>query len=58
MKKKKAIILFILLFIYNFIINFYSIANNDIIWNYGFSYNISLGNDLLYGYKKERILED
>lgn len=43
MKKKKTIILFILLFIYNFIINFYSIANNDVIWNYGFSYNISIG---------------
>lgn len=39
----KTILLFIGLFIFSFIINYFSIANNDVIWNYGFSYNISNG---------------
>ena len=44
----KCILLLVSLFIYTFLINFYSIANNDVIWNYGFSYNVSKG---LFMYK-------
>lgn len=41
MKKYKTIIIFILLFIFTFITNFYSVSNNDLIWNYGFCYNVA-----------------
>lgn len=44
MKKNiKVILLFIALFIYSFIVNFLAISNNDLIWNYGFCYNVSNG---------------
>ena len=42
-KKNKLLIIFILLFIYNFVVCFYSISNNDLIWNYGFCYNFAKG---------------
>jgi len=41
--KYKTIILFIALFIFNFIINYFTISNNDLIWNYGFCYNVAKG---------------
>ena len=47
-KKIKTFLIILSLFIYTFIINFYSIANNDVIWNYGFCYNVAKS---LYMYK-------
>lgn len=43
MKKYKTILLFLFLFIYTFIMNYFSLANNDVIWNYGFCYNVAKG---------------
>lgn len=43
MKKYKNILFFLFLFLYNFIVCFYSISNNDLIWNYGFCYNFAKG---------------
>jgi len=43
MKKYKTIILFLFLFVYNFAINYFSVANNDLIWNYGFCHNVANG---------------
>ena len=40
-KKTKDIILIILLFIYFFSISYFAIANYDVIWNYGFAYNVA-----------------
>ena len=42
-KKNKLLIIFVLLFIYNYLLCFYSISNNDLIWNYGFCYNFAKG---------------
>ena len=39
----KTILILLGLFIFSFIINYFSIANNDVIWNYGFSYNVANG---------------
>ena len=39
----KNIILLLGLFLFTFFINYFSIANNDVIWNYGFSYNVAKG---------------
>ena len=39
----KTILIIIGLFIFTFLINYFSIVNNDVIWNYGFSYNVSKG---------------
>ena len=41
--KYKLMIIFFVLFIYNFVINYFSISNNDLIWNYGFCYNFAKG---------------
>ncbi|MBQ3021639.1 MAG: hypothetical protein IJD92_05410 [Bacilli bacterium] len=46
MKKFKVFCLFCLLFIFSFVINYFSIANNDLIWNYGFCYNVANGLDM------------
>lgn len=46
MKKTKIILLFLFLFIYNFINNYFAIANNDLIWNYGFCHNVAKGFDM------------
>lgn len=43
MKKYKTLIIFTLLFIFTFFVNFYAVSNNDLIWNYGFCYNIAKG---------------
>ncbi len=43
MKKYKTLILFIILFIFNFSINYFAISNNDLIWNYGFCHNVANG---------------
>lgn len=43
MKKYKIFFLFIGLFIYNFVVNYFTISNNDLIWNYGFCYNVAKG---------------
>ena len=43
MKKYKTLIIFTLLFIFTFFVNFYAVSNNDLIWNYGFCYNVSKG---------------
>lgn len=43
MKKYKTILLFLFLFVYTFIMNYFSLANNDLIWNYGFCYNVAKG---------------
>lgn len=43
MKKYKIFFLFIGLFIYNFVVNYLTISNNDLIWNYGFCYNVAKG---------------
>ena len=42
-KKYKMLFVFIALFIYNFVINYLTISNNDLIWNYGFCYNVAKG---------------
>ena len=42
-EKVKTFLIIISLFIFTFLINFFNIANNDVIWNYGFSYNVSKG---------------
>lgn len=39
--KKKDILIFIIIFIYTGILITYSNADNDLIWNYGFSYNFA-----------------
>ena len=41
--KYKLMIIFFVLLIYNFVINYFSISNNDLIWNYGFCYNFAKG---------------
>lgn len=43
MKKYKTLIIFTLLFIFTFFVNFYAVSNNDLIWNYGFCYNVAKG---------------
>ena len=43
MKKYKTLIIFTLLFIFTFFVNFYAVSNNDLIWNYGFCYNVATG---------------
>jgi len=43
MKKYKVLLIFIVLFLYNFIVNYLTISNNDLIWNYGFCYNVANG---------------
>ena len=43
MKKYKNLLVFLLLFIFNFILTYFNIANDDLIWNYGFSYNFANG---------------
>ena len=43
MKKYKNILIFLLLFIFNFLLTYFSVVNNDLIWNYGFSYNFANG---------------
>ena len=42
-QKYKYLIVFLILFIFNFITCFFSISNNDLIWNYGFCYNFAKG---------------
>ena len=42
-ERVKTTIIILCLFIFTFFISFFSIANNDVIWNYGFSYNVSKG---------------
>ena len=41
--KKKDIIVLLLIIIYIGVLITYSNADNDLIWNYGFSYNIASG---------------
>ncbi len=41
--KYKQILVFIGLFIFYFLINYFSLCNNDLIWNYGFCYNFAKG---------------
>ena len=41
--KKKDIIVLLLIIIYTGVLITYSNADNDLIWNYGFSYNIASG---------------
>ena len=43
MKKYKTLIIFTLLFIFTFFVNFYAVSNNDLIWNYGYCYNVAKG---------------
>ncbi len=43
MKKYKTLIIFTLLFIFTFFVNFYAVSNNDLIWNYGFCHNVAKG---------------
>ena len=37
----KTFLVIFSLFIYTFLVTFFSIANNDVIWNYGFSFNVA-----------------
>ena len=50
MKKYSNIIVFSLLFIFNFFVCFYAISNNDLIWNYGFCYNFASGMSMYRDY--------
>lgn len=43
MKKNSTKLIFILLFIYTFLILFFTNANSDYVWNYGFCYNFAKG---------------
>ena len=42
-EKFKTFLIISGLFIFTFLINYFSIVNNDVIWNYGFSYNVANG---------------
>ena len=47
-KHKKDILILIIIFIYVGILVNFSNADNDLIWNYGFSYNFAKGLTMYY----------